>query len=666
MNKNIAGIVRGVWSYNEREYYNESLNFYDEVMYIDPSMVTYTLDRHTKSIKILHHDHLLNDLSMLYTFGYKTETLLLVKSLQYCGCPTSDPYHLISRENLGKLNDLIGLLCSGIGTSAHILTSIEAAVPYLEALEDDAYPLIRKPIAGNKGRGIRKIENREEAIKASKSHFRRSVNPILFEKFMNYQHEYRVYVVDGQPVEAYEKIKKEGSVVSNLHQGGSVSLVDSELKKRLFEHVSLVIKDKFHIGIYGLDLAITDSDDIHIIEVNRTPGFNGLLQLELLNLPKYAHEVIYKRARKVNVSEIDTIVDHVILLLGDTNPGDSYQERREAEGRKNFLKEHGYDLGFQNFQEFLASADFVVANLEVTVTEHRQSELEGVKPFVDRASVEETKELLKSQGINAVCLANNHTKDYGEQGLIDTINAMQDCNVKYFGAGKTVTEAMVPLHHHVSIGDRELDIVFVSGFEYRNSYTNWGYYAAQDNPGVNLWTKVTAREQIIALRQQYPDAFIIACPHWGDNYSYVNEKQKSLGAVLCDSGADIVIGHGSHMLQEITKYNGKWIVYSLGNFVFNSPGRFRKYDVLPYGLIARLSMCRGDKKIIGSLNLYPIRSDNKKTDHQPDFVSEQEFRDIIRFYMPTKNPMDGIQSIVKSGKDRWGYYLSLGLTIPDR
>lgn len=659
MGRAIAGITRGVWSFNESVYYNEALKFYDEVMYIDPLHVTYKLDRDSQSVSVYHEGYLLNDISMLYVFGYKTETLLLVKALQYCGCPTSDPYHLISRESLGKLSDLLGLVRSGAGTTAHILPSVDAAIPYLEALDDDAYPLLRKPIAGNKGRGIRKLQNREEAIKACTSHFRRSENVLLLERFMDYQHEYRVYVVDGLPVESYEKLKKEGSVVSNLHQGGSVVAVETGLKQRLFDYVTERLQDKLQTGIYGLDLAITGTGEIHIIEVNRTPGFNGLARLGLVNLPRYAHQVIYKRSRKPDPSEPDVNADHVILLLGDTNPGDSYQERREAEGRKNFLKEHGYDLGFEHFRDLLARSNFVVANLEVTVTEQRQSELDGTKPFVDRAAVDETKNLLKAEGIHAVSLANNHSNDYGERGLLDTIEAMQDCGIGHFGAGRTATEAMAAIHHHALVGDQDLDVVFVGGFEYRNSYTSWEYYATDDRPGVNLWTKSTAREQISAVRQQHPDSFIIACPHWGDNYSYASQRQKELGRVLCDSGADMIIGHGSHMLQEVEKYRGKWIIYSLGNFVFNSPGRFRKYEVLPYGLICQMNLYSKNGEIVGNLHLYPIRSDNKKTNHQPDFVSEEEFAAIIKFYMPVNKSEKGIQSLVKSGRDKWGFYLSL-------
>ena len=112
MNKTVAGIVRGVWSYSESRYYTEALNYYDEVVYINPYRVTYHLERGARLVHIKHDDCLLNDLSVLYTFGYANETLLLVKFLQTVGCPTSDPYQMISRDGLGKINDLAEFLKS--------------------------------------------------------------------------------------------------------------------------------------------------------------------------------------------------------------------------------------------------------------------------------------------------------------------------------------------------------------------------------------------------------------------------------------------------------------------------------------------------------------------------------------------------------------------------
>ena len=327
MNKKTAGVVRQKWSPMESRFCFEALNFYDEVMYINPRRVTFNLDRGSKTIQIEHEGERLNDLSMLYTFGYATETLLLAKSMAMCGCPTSDPYHMISRDSLGKLTDLLNLHDAGIGTSAHLLPSVEAATEYLDHLSAQSYPLVRKPVAGNRGRGIKKIENKQEALKVATAHFERSRDVLLLERYMNFEHEYRVYTIDGAPVAAYRRVKGEGKVASNIYQGGSIYAVNETVAQDLFDQLAARILDRFSIGIYGFDLGVTDAGDTHIIEVNRTPGFGGLTRLKLLNLPRRAHEIIHKRARaSVNTGQT-RVSDYVITFLGDTNPGHSYQER---------------------------------------------------------------------------------------------------------------------------------------------------------------------------------------------------------------------------------------------------------------------------------------------------------------------------------------------------
>ncbi|MXQ14255.1 CapA family protein [Microvirga makkahensis] len=661
----VAGIVRGVWSHNERRYYQEALNYYDEVIYVDPARVTYHLDRNSRSIRIEHNGHSLNELSMLYTFGYASDTLMLVRFLQAVGCPTSDPYHLISRNGLGKVNDLTAFLGAGVGTTAHILTSQETATAYLQQLDAECFPLIQKPVAGNKGRGIKRLGNLEEALKSCKTHFRRSSNPLLLEQFMRYTREFRVYVIDGRPVEAYERQKREGSVVSNLHQGGSVLTVEDGLKQELFGHVSESLAERLKHGIYGVDLAITDQGGIHIIEVNRTPGFAGLDKLGLMNLPRLAHEVIVKRARKPEPDpDAKKGREYVITLLGDTNPGDSYWKRGKATETQNEPKVRSAEASARKLRDILQSSDYTVANLEVSLTGRRKSQLTGIKPYLDYASAKGTTRLLRKLGVNAVSLANNHSMDFGPEGLADTIHALTSEELLFFGAGRTEKEAAEVVHHYALVDGLTAHFIFVGGFENRRNHQRWGYYAGPDSAGVNMWSRQAVQQQLSALRKNYPDAYIIAFPHWGSNYQYASARQKRLGKLLFDAGADLVIGHGSHMMQEFARYGNKWAIYGLGNFIFNSPGRFATHRVLPFGLIARLCLRHDEGHWSADLNLYPIQSDNTATSYQPDFVTEQEFDRIVSFFMPTGKSSQGLEAMIRSGKDQWGYYFSLALSLP--
>jgi hypothetical protein len=179
--------------------------------------------------------------------------------------------------------------------------------------------------------------------------------------------------------------------------------------------------------------------------------------------------------------------------------------------------------------------------------------------------------------------------------------------------------------------------------------------------GVNSWARANAKAQITSLRQANPEAFIIAFPHWGSNYFYVNERQQSLAREIIDAGADIIVGHGSHMMQEIELYKGRWIIYGIGNFVFNSPGRYRNFDVLPFGLIPRITFFQQKDKFCVNVRLYPIHIDNRVTDYQTRFVNEAQFRKIVGFFMPHRKEQTGLEKRMRSGSDKHGYYFSFDL-----
>ena len=131
-------------------------------------------------------------------------------------------------------------------------------------------------------------------------------------------------------------------------------------------------------------------------------------------------------------------------------------------------------------------------------------------------------------------------------------------------------------------------------------------------------------------------------------------RQADLGRALIDAGADLVIGHGSHALQEIEHYRGRWIIYSLGNFVFNSPGRYKAEDFPPYSLMAMLELRREGEEWAYAIRLYPIFSDNRISDYHPRPVTKSEFRSIHEL-LQERSPAPGL----KTGKDESGHYLEI-------
>lgn len=661
MQKSIVGIVRGVWSFNESEYYLEALDYYDEVLYIDPYEVTYCFERENNRTSIEYQGRLLNELSMLYTFGQADATVLLAKSLLSCGVPTSDPLEALVRDGMGKISDSLNIFAAGTGTTCHILTSRAMAEAYLGSLDDSHYPLLNKPAYGNQGKGILALNNRLEAIAFCQTHFGKSDQFLLLEKLMNYSQEWRIYVVDGAVVEAYEKVKQGGKIVANLHQGAKPRSVDAETKQLLFGHIREHLPERYKTGIYGVDLARTDTGQFHIIEINRTPGSRGLKLLGQMNFPNHVHKIMHARSRRPAAG--DSPARHKTLtFLGDTNPGETYQLRNEEKGKENILKTHGYEYSFDHFRNFLLESDFTLANLEACVTDVRNSPHQEYKPYLDWTDVTETPRILRECHIDAVSLANNHAFDFGTEGLRESLGILGSKGIQCIGAGLDGHQAGAALHHEIDLGDRKLHVIVATGFEYRNNHEEWGYYASDQKAGVNAWSATNAASQIQALRHSFPHAFIIAFPHWGSNYSYKSDRQEKLAQTIIDSGADMIIGHGSHMMQEIDIYRGKWIFYGIGNFVFNSPGRFDEYDVQPFGLIPRLQISGTADSIRINVQIYPIFVNNRTTGYRSHFVTKAQFKQIVSFLMPYRDSKTGLERKLCAGRDKYGYFFSFDIS----
>jgi glutathione synthase/RimK-type ligase-like ATP-grasp enzyme len=657
-----AGIVRGRWTSNERHYYLAALEFYDEVVFVNPRLVRYHFDRERRGVDVIYGTMRLNDLAMLYTFGRVDETLLLVRCLELCGVPVSDPFRAISRDSLAKLADTTDMIPAGAGTTTHVIVSPEMAAPTLDALDEGAFPLLNKPIAGNKGRGIVKLANRDEALAFCRNHFRSSGRFLVFEQLMDYSHEYRVYLVDGHIVDAYEKVREGGRgdiIVMNLHQGAKPQAIEPAIKEELFAWLAAVLPERYRTGIYGVDLATTADGEPHIIEINRTPGFSGLQRVGGIDLPRTVHRLLRQRARETRHYTPQT---YRLTLLGDTNAGETYQLRLEEQGQANILKSRGYDCGFASFRPFLAESDYTVANLEACLTRERTSPHEGIKPYLDWSDPEQTPQLLRSLPIHAVSLANNHVLDFGPAGLEETCAVLDRHGIRHFGAGLTAESAARALRHRFTLAGQDIELIIASGFEFRQNHADWNYYATPGQAGVNPWPKAAAEEQIAALRTASPEAILIAFPHWGSNYLYVTDRQRELGRRLLDAGADLVVGHGSHMLQEIEQHDGRFIVYGLGNFVYNSPGRFHRYpDVLPFGLLARLFFSMSEDSLEIRARLYPIHTDNRANDYRPHFLDDSQFQTLLLRLMPDGGTRSGLEELIRCGRDRHGPYLALDI-----
>jgi len=317
-----------------------------------------------------------------------------------------------------------------------------------------------------------------------------------------------------------------------------------------------------------------------------------------------------------------------ILFLGDTHFGENYQYDTRFNRGVNVIEEYGYDYFFENVKEILSSTDISVCNLETPLSSVPET-ISSPKPYVHWSDPFKTPEYLVKYNIKFVSLGNNHVFDRGVSGYNETTVSLEKFGIKYFGAGSNSTVGAAPL----IINKNNVKFVIFGGFEYRAGYdTSYDFYADSVNAGVNTLDTITLNAQIFKYRKEFPSAKIIIYPHWGSNYREVKLRQISFAHSWINAGADLIIGHGAHTVQEIEMYNGKWIIYNIGNFIFNSPGRYRSTGARPYSLITKLVTGNNKERIF----LYPIFTNNKENDYQVRELSSEEFTELEEFLLKGK------------------------------
>lgn len=317
-----------------------------------------------------------------------------------------------------------------------------------------------------------------------------------------------------------------------------------------------------------------------------------------------------------------------ILFLGDTHFGDNYQYDEKFNRGVNIINEYGYDYFFENVKDILISSDISFCNLETPLTK-TPAPVSMKKPYLHWSDPVKTTKYLNRYNIKYITLGNNHVFDQGITGFTETITSLKVAGMNYFGAGYNSGEAIKPL----IIDKNGLKLIVFGGFEYRASYdTLYNFYADSDKAGVNMLDTIKLNEQISLYRKNFPAARIIIYPHWGSNYKQVNHRQIAFAHSWINAGADIIIGHGAHTIQEIEKYNGKWIIYNIGNFIFNAPGRYRTTGSQPYGLMVKLVIENDEEKIL----LYPVYTNNKTNDYQIRELSGEEFAELEKFLLVGK------------------------------
>jgi len=257
---------------------------------------------------------------------------------------------------------------------------------------------------------------------------------------------------------------------------------------------------------------------------------------------------------------------------------------------------HGEDP-FADLAPILASADIAVCNLECVVARGGSHVL---KPYTFKARPQCIPVL--SRHFSAVCVANNHSGDYGPDGFSEELALLQKAHLPYFGGGRDRQEACRPL-----VLERNGRRVALLGY---NDFPPRSFEAGEHRAGTAWLTPAAAIAGIKAARTVEHADLVIPMLHWGNELEpSPEESQKTLARSMIDAGADAVIGGHPHVTQTVDLYKGRPIIYSLGNFVFDY---FPSDPLVWTGWVVRLTF---SKSAVPDLEIFVVELDRSGIPH---------------------------------------------------
>jgi poly-gamma-glutamate synthesis protein (capsule biosynthesis protein) len=251
----------------------------------------------------------------------------------------------------------------------------------------------------------------------------------------------------------------------------------------------------------------------------------------------------------VPIQEIPEIKNTTIYFVGDM------MLTRGVKGSvdKNF--DGDYSKLFENLSE-LKNSDILFANLEGAVSDVGNNVGSKYSFRMDP----EVLPIIKNAGFDIVSFANNHVGDWNMLAFKDTLSRLEKNEILKTGAGINKIDASSP----TIIEKNGVRFGFL-GFS--DVGPNW-IEAKDDTPGILLASDPNIK-LIIQNAKANCDILIVSF-HWGVEYKTIhNTRQEELAHTAIDNGADMIIGHHPHVMEDMGEYKGKPIVYSLGNFIFD-------------------------------------------------------------------------------------------------
>lgn len=372
------------------------------------------------------------------------------------------------------------------------------------------------------------------------------------------------------------------------------------MRKKIFTTVSLLVL--LVLSGCGKDLSgqeiIFGSESSSVIETGSVQTEAGE-ESELVAESESEIETGETVSTEVVEEKEDEIVTITISAAGDVTLGNlygmtyewSFDEMYELQSPEYF---------FESVKPIFEADDMTIVNFEgvLTLTNDRVEKkynMKGDPKYVH---------ILTAGDIEAVSFANNHRMDYSQQGSDDTVAAFESEGIAY------AYDSVVGYYE-----TKGITIGFIS------------FNEVYDGKAVEQFIK----DGMEKLKEAEVD-LILACCHWGSELAhYPEEYQTTLARMCIDLGADLVIGHHPHVLQGIDVYNGKYIVYSLGNFCFGGNKNPKDKDSMIFQ--QTFTFVNGEKMEDDNITVkvIPVRisSVKNRNDYRPTPVTGEEAEKII-------------------------------------
>ncbi|MBQ9296490.1 MAG: CapA family protein [Paludibacteraceae bacterium] len=275
-----------------------------------------------------------------------------------------------------------------------------------------------------------------------------------------------------------------------------------------------------------------------------------------------------------------------------------------------------------DIESVVKKCDLSIVNLECPIPKENRLPIEKEGPNLKSTS--EALRLLKQCGFSMTTLANNHIRDYGADGVLDTIELLDNAGIGHVGAGSNIKEATNTYYYTKN----EQTIAIINCCEHEFSI------ATETSAGANPLNPI---QQWYAIKDAKHHAdYVIMIVHGGhEHYSLPSPRMQETYRFFVDAGVDIVVNHHQHCYSGYEIYNGKPIFYGLGNFCFDWEGkRDSKWN---YGYLVELDI---DKTI--DFTLYPYEQCNTRAE-----VKLLQGNEKLNF----ENDIARLNTIIASPKD---------------